>query len=286
MSPEQALGRKLDARSDVFSIGTILYELLAGRRAFDGSTIDETLAQVISDTPASLAGLRPELPARLVEICNKALEKDIDKRYQTAGDLRNDLAAFAGQPGTNAANQARYGTQGGKRALVANVGALLWQRVPARSIGITLVGALVVIAWFALRDPPPAPAADIPPAHAVVAPPPVVVETAPPVFAPVEVSPPMVVEPPKVQRKPQRVARAEKATVQPVSAAEGFVALAVTPWGEIFIDGTSRGVSPPLQRLALPAGTHTIEVRNGSEPAFTASVEVKPGQTLSFQHRF
>ncbi len=88
-----------------------------------------------------------------------------------------------------------------------------------------------------------------------------------------------------MQRKPQRVARAEP-TVKPVIAQEGFVALAVTPWGEVFVDGTSLGVSPPLNRLTLPAGSHTIEVRNGSAPAYSARVDVKPGQTLSLQHRF
>jgi serine/threonine-protein kinase len=95
-----------------------------------------------------------------------------------------------------------------------------------------------------------------------------------------------VVEPPKVQRKPQRVARTEQPSAQAVSAAEGYVSLAVTPWGEVFVDGTTRGVSPPLNRVTLPSGVHSIEVRNGSAPPFSARVEIKPGQTLALQHRF
>jgi serine/threonine-protein kinase len=286
MSPEQALGRKLDARSDVFSIGTILYELLAGRRAFDGSTIDETLAQVISDAPAPLADARPNIPARLVEICNRALEKDIEKRYQSAGDLRNDLAAFAGQPATSAANQASYGTQGGTRAIASGLGTLLWKRVTAKSIGVTVVAAVAVIAWFAVTESTPPPVVHAPPPVVVAtAPTPVVAEPPAPVFvAPIETAP--VFEPPKVQRKPQRVARAETPSAQTVASTEGFVALAVAPWGEVFVDGATRGVSPPLSRLTLPAGTHTIEVRNGSAPPYSARIEVKPGQTLALQHRF
>ncbi len=286
MSPEQALGRKLDARSDVFSIGTILYELLAGRRAFDGNTIDETLAQVISDAPAPLAELRPTLPSRLIDICNKALEKDIEKRYQSAGDLRNDLAAFAGQPSTNAANQARYGTQGGARAIASNVGSLLWQRVTAKSIGITVVGVVALIAWLVVTQEPQRPqAAQAPAAQMPVAPPPAVVESPPAPVAALPVEPPPVVVEPAKQRKP-RVARTELPSAQPVNNAEGFVSLAVTPWGEVFVDGTTRGVSPPLSKLTLPTGVHTIEVRNGSAPPFSARVEIKPGQTLALQHRF
>ena len=285
MSPEQALGRKLDVRSDVFSIGTILYELLAGRRAFDGNTIDETLAQVISDAPAPLDEQRPNIPARLIEICNNALEKDIDKRYQSAGDLRNDLAAFAGQPSTNAANQARYGTQGGARVIATNLGALLWRRVTAKSIGVTVVAAVAIIAWFAVTERPRPALVEAPaPVPVATAPVPVVEPPAPVFVAPIEV--PAPVEPPKPVRKPQRVARTDIPSAQAVAATEGFVSLAVTPWGEVFVDGATRGVSPPLNRLTLSSGVHTIEVRNGSAPSFSARVEIKPGQTLALQHRF
>ncbi|HTT13135.1 MAG TPA: protein kinase [Burkholderiaceae bacterium] len=285
MSPEQALGRKLDARSDVFSIGTILYELLSGRRAFDGSTIDETLAQVISDQPAPIDALKTNIPQRLIDICNKALEKDIEKRYQSAGDLRNDLAAFAGQPSTNAANQSTYGL-GGPRAMVARMGALLWRRATPRAVAIAGVAALLIVGALAVTEtmqtprvevavPPPPPPAPLP---IVTAP-----EPAP--IATVETRS-LPVEPPKPARKPARPARTETSSAQALATTEGFVALAVAPWGEVFVDGATRGVSPPLNRLTLPSGAHDIEVRNGSAPAFSARVEVKAGQTVTLQHRF
>ncbi|HUL68207.1 MAG TPA: serine/threonine-protein kinase [Burkholderiaceae bacterium] len=286
MSPEQALGRKLDARSDVFSIGTILYELLAGRRAFDGNTIDETLAQVISDMPAPIDAQKSAIPQRLIDICNKALEKDIEKRYQTAGDLRNDLAAFAGQPATSAANQSNYGTLGGSRVLFARAGNLLWRQATPRSIAIAAIAALLIVGWLVfseiLQPPPPAEvAAPQPPPL----PTPIVTEPEPIALAPAETRAPPV-EQPKSPRKLVRPTRTDTASAQSLAAAEGTVSLAVTPWGEVFVDGATRGVSPPLNRLSLPPGPHVIEVRNGAAPAYSARVEVKPGQTLTLQHHF
>jgi serine/threonine-protein kinase len=67
---------------------------------------------------------------------------------------------------------------------------------------------------------------------------------------------------------------------------DGSVNLAITPWGEVLVDGAVRGVSPPLTHLALAPGTHTIEVRNSGATPFIARVEVRPGETVTLQHRF
>jgi len=286
MSPEQALGRKLDARSDVFSIGTILYELLAGRRAFDGSTIDETLAQVISDQPAPIDAHKANVPQRLIEICYKALEKDIEKRYQTAGDLRKDLAAFAGQPSTNAANQASYVTQNGSRARFARVGAMLTRQTTPRTAAVAVAVALLVIGWMVFDGTTQAPVAEVAtPQPPPAAPLPIVREPEPAAVAPAETHS-VPVEPTKAPRKSARATRTETSSAQAVASGEGVVTFAVTPWGEVVVDGVTRGVSPPLSRLSLPSGSHVIEVRNGSAPAYSARVEIKPGQTLNLQHRF
>ena len=70
------------------------------------------------------------------------------------------------------------------------------------------------------------------------------------------------------------------------AAAMGTVHFAVAPWGEVLIDGKSRGVSPPLRTLEIPAGPHTIEIRNSTFPAHVAKVDVKAGEAIRIRHRF
>jgi len=91
MSPEQLRGRDIDARSDLFSLGLVLYEMATGRRAFDGPTGAVTSAAILHEQPVPPRQLRPELPARLDDLISKALEKDRDVRCQSAAEMRADL---------------------------------------------------------------------------------------------------------------------------------------------------------------------------------------------------
>ena len=91
MSPEQVRGDKLDARSDLFSFGVVLYEMATGRMAFPGNTSGLIFDAILNRAPVSPIRLKPDLPARLEEIINKVLEKDRDLRYQHAYDIRADL---------------------------------------------------------------------------------------------------------------------------------------------------------------------------------------------------
>jgi|GEM_PF-133014 len=91
MSPEQAIGKQIDARTDIFSFGVVFYEMLTSERAFDGETPLEIISSILKDEPKPILQLLPELPGELERIAGKTLRKDRDERYQTSKNLLADL---------------------------------------------------------------------------------------------------------------------------------------------------------------------------------------------------
>jgi serine/threonine protein kinase/dipeptidyl aminopeptidase/acylaminoacyl peptidase len=141
MSPEQVRGEKLDARTDLFSFGLVLYEMAAGERAFRGETAPILHAAILSEMPKRVRELNPGIPSKLEEIIHRALEKNRDVRYQSALDVRAELRSIvAGVPGPIGREGLKTAPQLRRRVLGAGVFVLLliasavWstkRRVPA-----------------------------------------------------------------------------------------------------------------------------------------------------------
>ncbi|MGB6899045.1 MAG: serine/threonine-protein kinase, partial [Candidatus Acidiferrum sp.] len=110
MSPEQARGKELDGRTDIFSFGLVLYEMTTGKQTFSGNTSAEMFDAILNRAPIAPARLNPEIPAGLEHIIHRALEKDRDLRYQHASDMRAELQRLQHDSDTGRVSAAHSGT--------------------------------------------------------------------------------------------------------------------------------------------------------------------------------
>ena len=147
MSPEQAEGRVVDARSDLFSLGVVLYEMATGRRPFTGETSLSILSSILKDTPRPVTEINPAVPSDLGRIIRRALAKDPERRYQDARDLRNDLEDL------------KASLDSGELSAPRAAGEAVVARKPSRTLavagGALLLAVAALAVWSLRRDAVP-----------------------------------------------------------------------------------------------------------------------------------
>ncbi len=149
MSPEQARGGTLDARSDIFSFGSVFYEMASGRAAFPANNAADSVAAVLNAQPPKLAQVRPELAPMVGQVAERCLEKDPDLRYQSAADLRGELKRLKRESGSSS-SAAAVSAAVAAAAAKPRRPAWLW---PAAALVLVVAAAV----WWALRPRAAAP---------------------------------------------------------------------------------------------------------------------------------
>ena len=160
LSPEQALGAEIDARSDIFAVGSLLYECVAGRPAFDGDTRMEICTKVIRDDPALPSRINSDVPQAVDRITMKALAKQPAQRYQTAGELAADLDTALSASGIASRAVPRIASPAdGNRATGALATLSDIFRRPRISVGYVIAGVALALfiafaIWYMVRPKP------------------------------------------------------------------------------------------------------------------------------------
>lgn len=325
MAPEQIANGAVDARTDVFSLGVTLYEMLTGKDPFEGQTIPEVMHKILHVDPAPPATLNPDIPERLEQIVMRALAKNPADRFGSARDLglelgslrrelkhstalaaaRQDTAAALGMAATQIVDRAAV-REGVNRTVPAprssgRSGDRLALGLAAVVVVITVLVVMLVPATrgpaLIVPDRPRAGTEMVPPLAQLDPAPDEGSESATALEARIEQA--AVDDPATDPGTPESAPAARPATRAPASRTAGTagttartaaspakVVLSVLPWGEVRVGGTVRGVTPPLREIEVPPGRHRIEIRNADFAPYVEWVTLKSGTTHQINHRF
>lgn len=292
VSPEHLRGEPLDARADVYGVGVVLYELLTGQRAFDGGGLDAIRHAVLDAPVAPAHTVNPKVDAALSGIVARAMARAPGDRYRSARQLSRALRTWISEETNGLGHKvSRHSPMGYVWAAGATVALVLsvaaWLMIP-RDEGASAQAAAVV------PSAAPATAQAATPAPAPTVPQPIAVAAAP-VVPPPEAKPAVKAAAPAPTTRPvrakERAPRDPSPQVAPAPAVAaapvlGTVQIAVSPWGQVEVDGKPAGTTPPLSRLTLPVGTHHIVVRNDDFPAYSTSITVSEEKPVTLRHRF
>ncbi len=299
MSPEQTKSEELDARTDIFSLGVVLYQLLCGQLPFKGNDVHSLLYAIAHSPAIPPQEIKPDVPLRLARIAAKALAKKPAERYQRASDMARDLNRFLEKERTERIiakiqNPEQIPADATSKTDYAAPIPLLAKRNVVLMLGLALAFIMVVWLVFILSNPKSASDAkqqkEIA-ATAATSLPKIVPAPAPANVAPLEEV--VAVAPPVEEVKPAVVTKHANKTkpapapakTEPVVVKTGSVSVAVSPWGEVFVDGQSKGVAPPLSKLSLSVGKHKIEIKNGDD-SYAVNIDVNTEKDVKVGHRF
>jgi len=318
LPPEQLDGRTVDRRSDVYSLGVVFHELLTGQKPFDGRNLDEIAKAVKTADAPQAHTVSPRVPPGLSAIAARAMARNPEERYPSARHLAMELRHWLDSSEGRAIARSQGGTGTGRpgAGTAAVVAAVL----------AVLVGALLVWRAWISPDAEPAltealprvapggaartgTAAPTPPTANSIAPgvaaPPSPPGTLPAVVAggsaPVAGARDLARESgPDGARKEAKgdAARGKRkvaASAAPVPEpppppaavpGPGTVQFAVTPWGQVEVNGQAMGTTPPLTKLTLNPGNYKITVRNADFPDFVTNVTVDADHPVVVRYRF
>jgi serine/threonine protein kinase len=287
MSPEQAQGKKLDFRSDVYALGVLTYEIFTGHVPFRGETPISTILKHLQDPPPLDGPSAAQVPEDARNVLRRALAKEPEDRYGSAREFAEALRQ-ARQPHLR---QQPMPTEVLEAATIRRKAVSRWPAVGWGAFVLLILGGL-----YLMRQPNPTPTPPItaPPisieAPHVRSPPPTLATLpAEPTPAPTptprpkpSLAPPTAapVVRPKATDAPAPPSPTPPPTPPPSAAPSGagLLQVAVHPWGEVSVDGNVIGTTP-MDKIPLTAGVHTLRVRHPAYELFERRVTILPGQT-------